>query len=97
VGAAVYGALVFLGTAAIGFVLAPLVGHATGVFPIEVEAQAFFSLLTLKSVPYLFGLSASSSIAWAWGIRLGRLRCVALYLANTLLAYAAGVAAGAVW
>ena len=60
VGAAVYGLLVFVAAALLGFVVAPFVGVASGLFSIDAEARAFFSLLTLKGVPYLLGSSVLS-------------------------------------
>ena len=62
VGAALHGLLVFVGAALLGFIVAPLVGIAAGLFSIDAEARAFFSLLTLKGVPYLLGLSMLSAL-----------------------------------
>ncbi len=42
-GSIAYGALVFLAMAALGFVVLPAVGLATGLFVIDAEARAFFS------------------------------------------------------
>jgi len=64
VGSALYGLLVFVGTALLGFVVVPLVGIAGGLFSIDAEARAFFSLLTLKGVPYLLGLSTLSGLLY---------------------------------
>jgi len=61
---AAYGLLVFLGTALLGFVAAPWLGMATGLFSIEAEASGFFSLLTLKGVPYLVALSVASGLLY---------------------------------
>jgi hypothetical protein len=95
-GCVAYGALVFLGMAGLGFLLAPALGHASGLFPVEVEARAFFSLLTLRAVPYLFALAVASGFAWE---RVGRLRApqrIAAWASNTLLAYGLGAALGTV-
>lgn len=59
---AAYGLLVFLGTALLGFVIAPWLGVATGLFSIEAESSGFFSMLTLKGVPYLVALSVLSGL-----------------------------------
>lgn len=64
VGATVYGVLVFLGTALLGFVVAPYLGLASGLFAIDTEAAAFFSLLTLKGVPWLVALSLGSGLLY---------------------------------
>ena len=59
---AVYSLVVFLGTALLGFVVAPWLGMATGLFTIEAESSGFFSILTLKGVPYLVALSVLSGL-----------------------------------
>lgn len=56
-----YGAAVFAGMLLLGFVLAPWLGVATGLFAIDVESQGFFSMLTLKAMPYLVGLGVFSA------------------------------------
>ena len=61
VGAGVHGLLVFVGAALLGFVVAPFVGLVSGLFPIESDSRSFFSLLTLKGVPYFVGLSTLSA------------------------------------
>jgi hypothetical protein len=63
-GPVAYVLLVFIGTALLGFVVAPALGTATGVFSIDVESQSFFSLLTLKGVPYLAALSILSALIY---------------------------------
>ncbi|MEX2206138.1 MAG: hypothetical protein WEF50_07930 [Myxococcota bacterium] len=50
---ALYGLLIFAGTALFGLVLGPSLGTATGLFVIDTESRAFFSLLTLKAAPSL--------------------------------------------
>lgn len=82
-----YGALVFAGTALVGFVVAPWLGSASGAFPIDAEARAFFSLLTLAGVPYLAGLCVLSGALYPRlaGRRL-RVR-VALFGLNVLAAW----------
>ena len=91
-GAAVYGLLVFLGTALLGFVVMPVLGHASGRFPIETEASAVFSLVTLKAVPFLAGLSVAAALSYEWLVRLPLTRRIALYFATTLLAWLVGAA-----
>jgi hypothetical protein len=59
-----YGLCVFTGTALLGFLIAPFLGIATGLFVIDAEARAFFSLLTLKGVPYLLALSVVSGVLY---------------------------------
>jgi hypothetical protein len=84
---AAYALLVFGGAAVLGFVVAPLLGMASGLFPMDTEARAFFSLLTLKGVPYLVGLSAFSSLLHPL-FSSHRLRIrVALFGLNVLLAW----------
>ena len=90
---ALYGLLVFAGAALIGFVLAPRLAHALGWFPIEVEADAAFSLATLSSVPYLVGLCGASAFLVPWLATLSAARRVAVYVANALVAWGAAVAA----
>jgi len=63
-GPVAYVLLVFIGTAVLGFVVAPVLGAATGLFSIDVESRSFFSLLTLKGVPYLAALSTLSALVY---------------------------------
>jgi hypothetical protein len=86
-GSVAYSVGVFAGTALLGFVVAPVLGIATGLFPIDTEASAFFSLLTLKGVPDLAILSAASGFLAPALFRRGRGLQVALYAANVLLAW----------
>jgi hypothetical protein len=88
----VYGVLVFLGTAATGFVVAPLLAHAAGFFPIEVEARAAFSLVTLEAMPWLLGASVTSGFLWPSFAAPSRARRFAVWLANVLLVWTAGAA-----
>jgi hypothetical protein len=94
-GSIAYGALVFLGMAGLGFVALPALGLASGLFAIDAEARAFFSLLTLKSVPYLLAASTLCAFAYPrlcalpWALRL------AAFVANVLVAYAVAVGLGA--
>jgi hypothetical protein len=94
-GAVVYGLLVFLGTAGLGFVVLPSVGYHTGLFSIETEAEAAFSLVTLKAVPFLVGLSAGAAFSYRWLMRLSMGRRFAVYAATTVLAWVAGAAVAA--
>ena len=91
IGSVAYGFGVFAGTAVLGFVVAPYLGSATGLFPIDTEAQAFFSLLTLKGVPDLAILSAASSFLYPMGSRRRLGLRVALYVVNVLLAWLVAV------
>jgi hypothetical protein len=95
VGSIAYGALVFLGMAGLGFVIAPALGLATGLFVIDAEARAFFSLLTLKSVPYLLALSTLSGFAYPRLRALAAPLRLAAFVSNVLVAYVAGVGIGA--
>ena len=95
-GAIAYGVLVFLGTTGFGFVVAPALGRASGRFPIETEADAVFSLLTLKAVPCLVGLSgAAAALSYAWVARLSVPRRVAVYASTVLLSWLVGAAIAA--
>ena len=82
-----YSVGVFVGTAAFGFVAAPFLGSATGLFPIDTEASAFFSLLTLKGAPDLVILSAASGFLYPVLSRRGTGLRVALYFVNVLLTW----------
>jgi hypothetical protein len=90
-GSVAYSVGVFAGAALLGFVVAPFLGIATGLFPIDTEASAFFSLLTLKGVPDLAILSAASGFLAPALFRRGRGLRVALYAANVLLAWLVAV------
>lgn len=94
-GAIVYGVLVFLGTAGLGFVVLPAIGYASGPFPIETEANATFSFVTLAAVPFLVGLSAAAALSYEWLMGLSIARRVATYLATAVLAWVAGAAIAA--
>jgi hypothetical protein len=94
-GAVLYALLVFLGTAALGFVVAPFAGHATGLFPNETDAQAAFSLVTLKAVPLLLGLSSAAAFSYPWVLGLSLSRRVAVYAATVSGAWVAGAAVAA--
>lgn len=85
-----YGLLVFLGTALLGFVVAPWLGTATGLFTIEVESSGFFSMLTLKGVPYLVALSVVSGLLSPTLSGLGLRLRVALFGLNVLVAWLVG-------
>ncbi len=93
VGAIVYGLLVFLGTAGLGFVVLPAVGQATG---LDTDAEAAFSFLTLKAVPFLVGFSAAAALSYQWLTGLSAPRRVAAYSATTVLAWLTGAAIAAV-
>ena len=89
-GSAVYGLLVFGGTALLGFVVAPSLGSASRLFPIEADARAFFSLLTLEGAPYLAALGALSGPLFQTLSRR-RLRArVMLFGLNVLVAWLIG-------
>lgn len=88
--AAAYGLAVLAGSLLLGFVLAPWLATATGLFEIDVEAQGFFSLLTLKGLPYLIGASVFSAglVERLAGWR--PLRRIGGYVANVLLVWLIG-------
>ena len=96
VGSIGYATLVFLGTAGLGFVVAPTVARAAHLFPIETDAEAFFSLLTLKAVPVLAGLSTAAAFSYEKIIRLSLLLRVAVYASTIVLIWALGAAIAAV-
>jgi hypothetical protein len=85
-----YALLVLAGIALTGFVVAPALGTATGLFAIDTESAAFFSWLTLKGSPYWAGLGVASAgfygqlAARSFGVR------IVAYAANVLLAWLAG-------
>jgi hypothetical protein len=90
-----YGALVFVAMAGLGFVVLPELGLASGLFRIDAEARAFFSLLTLHSVPFLLAASTLSAFAWPTLRALSVPARVAAFVPNVLVAYAAAVGLGA--
>ena len=92
IGSVAYGVCVFLGTAVLGFVVAPLLGSATGLFPIDAEARAFFSLLTLEGVPDLLAFSALSGLLYPTLSRRRPALWIALYAMNVVAAWLAGAA-----
>jgi hypothetical protein len=86
-GAAGWAAGVFGGAAVLGFVVLPLLGIASGLLPIDTEAEAFFSMLTLKGVPYLAAESVLSAPLYPLSAgRRARTR-IALLCANVLVAW----------
>ena len=91
-GSIIYGLLVFLGTAGLGFVVLPTVGHATGLFPVDTEAEAAFSMVTLKAVPFLASLSTAAAFSYQWLMQLSIVRRLAVYFATTLLAWVTAAA-----
>ena len=95
-GAIFYSLLVFLGIATLGFVVAPVIGHATGLFPIETEAQATFSLLTLKAVPLIVGFSTAAAFSYPWILGFSVPLRIAAYGATVLVAWAIGAGIAAV-
>jgi hypothetical protein len=91
-GSAVYALLVLAGIALTGFVVAPWLGVATGLFAIDTESAAFFSWLTLKGSPYWGGLGVlSGPLYGSLANRRAGMR-IALYAANVALAWLAGAA-----
>ena len=90
VGSAVYGLLVLAGVALLGFVVAPVLGTATGLFAIDTESAAFFSLLTLKGAPYWGGLGVASAPLYGSLASRGTGVRIAVYAANVALAWLAG-------
>ena len=77
----------FLGTAALGLAVLPALAHASGWFPIETEAAAVFSLITLKAVPFLAGFSAAAAFAYPRLAALSLGRRLAVYVATTVVAW----------
>jgi hypothetical protein len=90
VGSALYGLLVLAGIALTGFVVAPVLGTATGLFAIDTESAAFFSLLTLKGAPYWGGLGVASAGLYGSLASRGLGARIAAYAANVALAWLAG-------
>ena len=82
-----YGLLVFGGTTLLGFVVAPFLGTASGLFRIDAEAAGFFSLLTLKGVPYLAALSLLSGLLYSKHSQRPLHVRAALLGANVMLAW----------
>jgi hypothetical protein len=82
-----YGLAVLAGTALLGFVIAPFLGIAVGLFPLEAEGRAFFSMLTLRGVPYLMLLAALSSLAYPVVSARSPRRRILLYGTNVLVAW----------
>jgi hypothetical protein len=91
-----YAVLVFAGAALLGFVVVPTLAHRIGWFPIETEAQATFSLLTLEAVPFLVGFSTVSALALPWMLQRSWPLRVAAYAGTVLAAWLAGAAIAAV-
>ena len=91
VGSALYGLLVLAGIALTGFVVAPVLGTATGLFAIDTESAAFFSWLTLKGSPYWGGLGVASGPIYGSLASRGRGVRIAVYAANVALAWLVGV------
>jgi hypothetical protein len=92
VGCIVYGFLVFLAAALLGFVVLPRFGHASGVFPVDTEAEAAFSMVTLKAVPFLASLSTAAALSYPWLMRHSIARRLAVYCGTVLLAWVAAAA-----
>ena len=92
-GAIVYGILVFLGTAGLGFAVLPTLGRATG---LDTETEAALSFITLKAVPLLVGFSAAAALSYQWLTGLSVPRRVAVYSATTVVAWLTGAAIAAV-
>jgi hypothetical protein len=92
IGCIVYGFLVFLGTALLGFVALPRLGHATGLFPVDTEAEAAFSMVTLKAVPFLASLSTAAALSYPWLMRHSIAQRLAVYCGTALLAWVAAAA-----
>ena len=90
--AIVYGLLVFLGTAGLGFAVLPAVGRVVG---IDKDAEAALSFLTLKAVPLLVGLSAAATLSYDRLARLSLRGRAAAYAATTLLVWLTGAAVAA--
>jgi hypothetical protein len=91
-GSVVYGFLLFGGTAVLGFVVLPAVGYAAGLYPIDTEARAAFSLVTLKAVPFLVGQSAAAAVFHEPLVRFSVARRIAVYFGTVLLIWSAGAA-----
>lgn len=89
---ALYGLLIFAGTALFGLVLAPALGIATGLFVIDTESRAFFSLLTLKAAPSLAVLCVLSGASYPWIAKRSLSIRAVLLLANVLAAWSVGAA-----
>jgi hypothetical protein len=95
VGSMAYALLVFVGMASLGLVVLPAFAHVVGWFPIETEAEGAFSLVTLKGLPFLVGLSAASALSFEWLSRLSALRRVVVYGITCLAGWLASAAIAA--
>jgi hypothetical protein len=85
-----YGLAVFAGTALLGFLIAPALAIGSGLFALEAEGRAFFSMITLRGVPYLMLLAALSSLAYP-ALSAQRIpRRLLLYGVNVLVAWLIG-------
>jgi hypothetical protein len=91
-GCILYGLLVFLGTAGLGFVALPTLAHASGLFPVDTEAEAAFSMVTLKAVPFLASLSSAAAFCYQWLRQLSIVRRLAMYCGTTLLVWVTAAA-----
>jgi len=89
---ALYGLLVFAGTALLGLVVAPYLGFATGLFAIDTESRGFFSLLTLKAMPALAALSVLCGATYPWLAKRGPAARGGLFVASVLVAWLVGAA-----
>jgi hypothetical protein len=84
--------MVFAGTLLLGLVVLPLVGTATGSFATDAESAAFFSLATLKGLPYLLGGSILSVLIHPYWETRSRLARVALALLDVGVCWAVAAA-----
>ena len=89
---ALYALLVLAGVAVLGFVVAPVLGTATGLFAMDTESAAFFSWLTLKGAPYWAGVGVASAPLQGSLPNLGGAARIGVYLANVALAWVVGAA-----
>jgi len=87
---ALYGLLVFGGTAVLGLVVAPWLGMLTGLFVIEAESRGFFSLLTLAAAPLLAALGVLSGAGYRSIASRGLAIRAALLGANIVVAWLVG-------
>ncbi|HEY8120455.1 MAG TPA: hypothetical protein VII78_04000 [Myxococcota bacterium] len=91
-GAIVYGLLVFLGAAGLGFLAVPAIAYAAGLFTIDTEARATFSFITLEALPFLWGLSVPAAFSYEWIMRLSIAGRAAAYLGTAMVTWVAGAA-----
>lgn len=91
-GAIAYGFLVLLGAALNGFVAAPAIACAAGLFTIHTDAQATFSFLTLKAIPFLWGLSVLAALSYGWVARLSLRHRALSYGVSTFFVWVSGPA-----